>query len=78
MLRQVCALITCGHLSQRSSTDKLRAKLPNGILRQLNKADKISFQGVHDKSITVTGNTVIDALRWTLARSNLILLELLA
>ena len=73
--------IKVGHVEAGLRTHNMRATFPEEFNRQVtSKIAKWHFapteqsrqnlisEGVHDKSITVTGNTVIDALRWTLAR----------
>ena len=73
--------VKVGHVEAGLRTYNMRAPFPEEFNRQVaSKIAKWHFapteqsrqnlisEGVHDKSITVTGNTVIDALRWTLAR----------
>jgi UDP-N-acetylglucosamine 2-epimerase (non-hydrolysing) len=73
--------VQVGHVEAGLRTYDMHAPFPEEFNRQVtSKIAKWHFapteqsrrnlilEGVHDRSIVVTGNTVIDALRWTLAR----------
>ncbi|MDA9985691.1 UDP-N-acetylglucosamine 2-epimerase (non-hydrolyzing) [Alphaproteobacteria bacterium] len=73
--------VQVGHVEAGLRTYDMRAPFPEEFNRQVtSKIAKWHFapteqsrrnliiEGVHERSIVVTGNTVIDALRWTLAR----------
>ena len=75
------ANVQVGHIEAGLRTYDMQAPFPEEFNRQItSKIAKWHFapteqsrrnlilEGVHDRSIVVTGNTVIDALRWTLAR----------
>lgn len=73
--------VQVGHVEAGLRTYDMQAPFPEEFNRQVtSKIAKWHFapteqsrrnlilEGVHDRSIVVTGNTVIDALHWTLAR----------
>jgi UDP-N-acetylglucosamine 2-epimerase (non-hydrolysing) len=73
--------VQVGHVEAGLRTYDIQAPFPEEFNRQVTSKianwhfapteqsrQNLILEGVHDRSIVVTGNTVIDALNWTLAR----------